>query len=59
MKLTVVSWNVEDFWPETLAEMVRPLGDPDVLCLQEVRIRASDTAAISTIAIHCWPSVFP
>jgi exodeoxyribonuclease-3 len=40
----IVSWNVENLAPH-LAELPRiaaELGDPDILCLQEVRIRPSD-----------------
>lgn len=44
-----MSWNLTNLtpWlerPDELAAHVERLGSPDVLCLQEIRIRASDTA---------------
>lgn len=48
--MRIVSWNITNLAPwfdraAELAALVERLGAPDVLCLQEVRIRASDTAA--------------
>src|SRR5690348_9378560 len=45
--LRVVSWNVQSLVPwlsraDELHAHVAALGSPDVLCLQEVRIRAQD-----------------
>ena len=51
MKLSIVSWNVEGVVPDThFAEALRSLGDPDVLCLQEVCIRASDEVRVAALA---------
>ena len=51
MKLSIVSWNVEGVVPDThFAEALRSLGDPDVLCLQEICIRASDEVRVAAMA---------
>jgi len=49
-----VSWNIENLarWlaaRDELAAHMAALGDPDVLCLQEVRIRPGDTADIAAM----------
>lgn len=52
--MRIVSWNVES-WAPWLDEgkererrhLVEDLGVPDVLCLQEVRVRASDAALVA------------
>lgn len=53
MTLRLVTWNVENAtrWlvPGALAARVAALGEPDVVCLQEVRVRASDAAAIAQL----------
>jgi len=47
----IVSWNVDNLLPELeQPELCVRLGRPDVLCLQEVRIRASDREAIASLA---------
>lgn len=38
--------------PLPLAEIAARLGDPDVLCLQEARLRDGDTAAIAALPDH-------
>jgi exodeoxyribonuclease III len=54
--LRIVSWNIENLapWlddgPRDFAAQWRRLGEPAALCLQEVRIRASDAAAIAAMA---------
>lgn len=47
--LRIVAWNVDGLERrlQHLPAIAGELGDPDVLCLQEVRIRASDEAAIA------------
>ena len=49
--LRLVSWNIENLarWLEDATSMVEQhvrLGAPDVLCLQEVRIRPQDVALV-------------
>ncbi|HSR65298.1 MAG TPA: endonuclease/exonuclease/phosphatase family protein, partial [Xanthomonadaceae bacterium] len=53
MRLRVVSWNIENLapWlgdggPDLAAQHAR-LGAPDVLCLQEIRIRPQDTELVA------------
>jgi exodeoxyribonuclease-3 len=53
MRLRVVSWNIENLarWlgddgPQ-LRDHLAPLGTPDVLCLQEVRIRPRDAELVA------------
>jgi exodeoxyribonuclease III len=54
--LRIVSWNIENLAPwlgqgsRDLAAQWRRLGEPAALCLQEVRIRASDVDAIAAMA---------
>ena len=49
--MQVVAWNIENALPRLslLPEIVKALGDPDVLCLQEVRIRAKDADAVAAL----------
>lgn len=50
--LSIVSWNVDGLsrlLPSGLAQVHDLLGAPDVLCLQEVRIRPADAAAIAAM----------
>lgn len=50
--LSVVSWNVDGLarmLPDALARAHGALGEPDVLCLQEVRIRPTDAALITAM----------
>lgn len=51
MRLRIVSWNVENLAPwldgERLAAQHARLGHPDVLCLQEVRIRPGDAEVVA------------
>ena len=49
--MNVISWNIENGGRHlgALAETVRGLGSPDVLCLQELRIRPADEAAIRAL----------
>jgi exodeoxyribonuclease-3 len=51
--LRIVSWNIENLAPrlsanapDSLAAALPALGNPDVLCLQEVRVRAWDDVLI-------------
>lgn len=49
--MKLVAWNVEKL-ATRLAELpavVHELGDPDVLCLQELRIRAQDTSDVAAL----------
>lgn len=49
--MLIVSWNVTTLW-KRLAEvpaMIASLGDPDVLCLQEVRVLAADVASLDVV----------
>lgn len=58
-----MSWNVENLvrWlpaRDAFAAQVSALGDPDVLCLQEIRVRPHDAADIEAMAAllpgyHC------
>ena len=51
MKLSIVSWNVEGVVPDThFGEVLLSLGDPDVFCLQEICIRASDEVRVAAMA---------
>ena len=58
--LRIVSWNIENLGPwlrggsHDLQAQWRRLGEPDALCLQEVRIRHSDTDAIEEMT-HALP----
>jgi exonuclease III len=47
--MKVVSWNIENALPRLVAlpALVEELGSPDVLCLQELRIRQKDADAVS------------
>jgi exodeoxyribonuclease-3 len=49
--MTLVSWNVEDVirCMSALPDIAEALGRPDVLCLQELRIRPQDEDAILTL----------
>jgi exodeoxyribonuclease-3 len=54
MRLRIVSWNIENLAPwlagdggHSLAARWARLGEPDVLCLQEVRIRPGDHALVA------------
>jgi exodeoxyribonuclease-3 len=54
--LSIVSWNIENLAPylaydavRTLADVLQHFDHPDVLCLQEVRIRGSDAAQITAM----------
>lgn len=53
--MRIVAWNIENLAPwledDHLEHRVRELGQPDVLCLQEVRIRPSDTTAVERMRI--------
>jgi exonuclease III len=54
--LTLASWNIDNLAPYLLpggcplAEVVARLGAPDILCLQEIRIRAGDTDLLDALA---------
>ena len=54
--MNLISWNIENALPRlaSLPEMVEALGAPDILCLQELRIRAQDADAVSALAA-CLP----
>lgn len=53
--MRIVSWNIENLAPwlakngRDLTAQWRRLGEPDALCLQEVRIRAGDAVAIAAM----------
>jgi exodeoxyribonuclease-3 len=49
--MKVVSWNIENAVPRlaALPAVVEQLGAPDVLCLQELRIRPQDADAITAL----------
>ena len=49
--MKVVSWNIENAVPRLgdLPALVEELGAPDVLCLQELRIRQQDADAVSAL----------
>src|SRR3954465_2897472 len=49
--MKIVSWNIENALPRlaVLPSIVQALGAPDVLCLQELRIREKDTDAIAAL----------
>lgn len=51
--VTIVSWNIENLAPhlvegapEPLARIAEHLGSPEILCLQEVRVRPEDTQLV-------------
>lgn len=53
-RMRIVSWNVENLarWLSVGAEFaahVKALGDPDVLCLQEIRMRPGDVDDITAM----------
>ena len=52
--ITIASWNVDGLArllaDGALGRAIEALGRPEVMCLQEVRIRASDAAAIDALA---------
>src|SRR3954453_20529642 len=54
--MKLLSWNVEDSRRAVpvLPEIVSELEEPDVVCLQELRIRASDDVALATFT-HALP----
>jgi exodeoxyribonuclease-3 len=49
--MKIVSWNLENAMRQlaALPQIAEALGAPDVLCLQELRIRAHDTDAIGAL----------
>jgi len=49
--MKIVSWNIDNLLPRlaALPDLVRELGAPDVLCLQELRIRQKDADAIAAL----------
>jgi exodeoxyribonuclease III len=49
--MNVVSWNIENALPRlaALPAVVEELGTPDVVCLQELRIRRQDADAVSAL----------
>src|SRR3569832_1694938 len=49
--MKVVSWNIENVQPRQpdMRAIVEHLGRPDILCLQELRIRRDDTAAVAAL----------
>ena len=49
--MKVVSWNIENALPRlaVLPAVVKELGAPDVICLQELRIRGHDAPAVSAL----------
>ena len=49
--MKLVAWNIENAVPrlEVLPQIVEALGAPDVLCLQELRIRERDADLIATL----------
>jgi exodeoxyribonuclease III len=49
--LKIVSWNIENVVKRlsALPEMVEALGTPDVLCLQELRIRTQDADSVRAL----------
>jgi exodeoxyribonuclease III len=49
--MRIVSWNVDGVLAllPRLPALVAELGDPDVLCLQELRVRASDEDAVALL----------
>lgn len=51
--VTILSWNIENLAPhlaegaaEPLARIVERLGSPEILCLQEVRVRPEDAPLV-------------
>ena len=57
MRLRIVSWNIENLAPwladtgPKLGERLAAFGDPDVLCLQEVRIRPGDADLVARMRV--------
>lgn len=53
MTITILSWNIERFAtyaePGVLAGFVELMGSPEVVCLQEVRVRPQDTADVAAL----------
>src|SRR5437868_2377209 len=49
--MRVVSWNIENAVSRIaeLPSVLEALGSPDVLCLQELRIRRQDAAAVAAL----------
>lgn len=51
-QLSAVSWNIDGLaraLPHELARMHEALGAPDLLCLQEVRVRPDDAALVAAM----------
>ena len=55
--MRIVSWNIENMarWLDPASSLdlraqARALGDPDVLCLQEIRVRPEDTELIARMS---------
>lgn len=48
--MVIVSWNVEGLRKRPMAEVMERLEWPDVLCLQEIRLREIDTAEVHALA---------
>jgi exodeoxyribonuclease III len=46
--MRIVAWNCERLQRHELPEVARSLGDPDVLCIQELGMRAEDAATVET-----------
>ncbi|HEY1954845.1 MAG TPA: exodeoxyribonuclease III [Polyangiaceae bacterium] len=47
--MRLVSWNLTRLARTPLAEAARAFGEPDILCVQEIRVRPSDTDAIEAM----------
>ena len=58
--MRLVSWNLTRLAGTPIAEAHRAFGEPDVLCVQEIRVRHVDTDAIDSMksAIPGWSCAF-
>lgn len=49
--MKLVAWNIENLLPRLagLPAVIEALGDPDVVCLQEIRVRAQDSENVAAL----------
>jgi exodeoxyribonuclease-3 len=57
--MRIVSWNIENVRPhlDALPRLAQELGAPDVLCLQEVRLKPGEAGLLSLPGYSCHTSL--
>jgi len=57
--MRIVSWNIENVRPHlaSLPRLAHGLGDPDMLCLQEVRLKPDEAHLLALPGYSCHSSL--